>query len=570
MDTLDNRLNDLRNVAQQQSSHYASSRQLLHQNIVDAYLWWRDAQQQDGYLNKLYSAKAIRYKKANANKPNFYPLVRLIWDIDVSTKASTISNWAKTLTVLDDAYVADSDKFPQPRADLINFIDAKGGLKGLRGEKQMSAVELEKEEDVGSTASKAGRKKQQGPRSSTVLAQRMENAHKAPALATTQLSNAVTNDEGFLVMLGRRNAQGDVEIISSTYKAEAIVETLWAARAIDRAQVDSALRLIAESIEPHSLPAKLEPFRQKFFMPSSVKITNETADPNIPNKTVKTSSYVKQNTQLRIRPSSQDILVSQIASSASLVTRIKPRNLQLTSTEVVLRGSDRFWIETELLNQQKLDFYTANGVTHLQPTDDTVKADLKLVLDSKEHSHQRNLYFYDTATQDDEIRAQVDIQDTAISNPIFEIAAQTQWLKSFDAQCVDNWLTHTKGLFNKKQMQRVALVANSTELTLKHWWLGTGQGYERAHATLFSGSATSTLHADEPQFECSPKDLAMVFSMLPQMPLTSSQVHITANAHVMKISYSTDIADYETFIPAINDAGEADATAFKIYGGLNG
>jgi hypothetical protein len=122
-------------------------------------------------------------------------------------------------------------------------------------------------------------------------------------------------------------------------------------------------------------------------------------------------------------------------------------------------------------------------------------------------------------------------------------------------------------MFNKKQMQRVALAPTSTELTLKHWWLGTGKGYERAHHTIFGNEATVKLNEKGPVFECSPKDLAVVFSTLPRMPLTCEHVVIRANANVMKITYGTDLADYETFIPAVTDAGEADATAFEIYGG---
>mgnify|MGYP006914310935 FL=1 len=194
------------------------------------------------------------------------------------------------------------------------------------------------------------------------------------------------------------------------------------------------------------------------------------------------------------------------------------------------------------------------------------KADYTLQLRS-ELGHDRTIYFYQAASLKQDSNAQPAARDTSKQKWHWEIAAQTQWLKRFDATCIDNWLTHTRGMFNKKQMQRVALAPSSTELTLKHWWLGTGKGYERAHNTIFVNEATATLHKKDPVFECSPKDLAVVFSTLPRMPLTCEQVIIRANKHVMQITYSTDMADFDTFIPAITDEGKADATAFEVYGG---
>jgi hypothetical protein len=567
MTTLDDRLKHLQDVAEQQSSHYTSSRQLLHQNIVDAYLWWRDAQQQSDYLKLQYDNNGIRYRRRNSNQPNFYPLVRLIWDIDVSTKASTISNWAKALTALDQAYTADSTKFPQARADLINYIDAKGGLKGLRGEKAMTEEELEQEEDLGAAKSERGRPKQTTPAPQSVLEKRKERASTAKALGTApKLPTAVTNNDGFVVLLGRRNAAGDIEIVSSTYKDEAVTEALWAGSDIDRQSVTPSLRLVAECLEPHSVPAKLEPYRKKFFAPSIIKSTPPAPDPNKPNQKIPKPEYIQQSTRLRIRPKHNDILLSNAASKASLTTHIKPKSLQLTKGEAILRGADRSWIETELLNGQKLDLYTAepsNGLLH-DITGELPKYILKL---SSDFGHERKLHFFEAASLQKDSNAQPAARDPSKLKWPWELTAQTQWLKRFDATCIDNWLTHTRGMFNKKQMQRVALAPTSTELTLKHWWLGTGKGYERAHDTVFGNEATATLHKKDPVFECSPKDLAVVFSTLPLMPLTCEQVIIRANENVMQITYSTDLADYESFIPAVTDAGEADATAFKIYGG---
>jgi hypothetical protein len=180
--------------------------------------------------------------------------------------------------------------------------------------------------------------------------------------------------------------------------------------------------------------------------------------------------------------------------------------------------------------------------------------------------HKRKLHFYDTAELEKDSNSQPEVRDATKLKYDWEITAKTQWLKHFDAMCIDNWLSHTRGMFNKKQMLRVALIPSATELKLKHWWLGAKNGYERENDTLFGKDAKATLNVKEPKFDCSPKDLAVVFSTLPEMHLTCAHVIIRANANVMQISYSTDLAEYETFIPAVNDEGKADATAFDVYG----
>ena len=62
------------------------------------------------------------------------------------------------------------------------------------------------------------------------------------------------------------------------------------------------------------------------------------------------------------------------------------------------------------------------------------------------------------------------------------------------------------------------------------------------------------------------KDLALVFAVLPTLPIISEQVLLSGNEHVMRIKYRTELADYETYIPAAELDGWRDATAFEMHG----
>jgi hypothetical protein len=59
---------------------------------VDAYLWWREADGQKDYLKNALKAADIKTRKRKGNAPNFYAIIRLIWDIDTSKRASAVSN----------------------------------------------------------------------------------------------------------------------------------------------------------------------------------------------------------------------------------------------------------------------------------------------------------------------------------------------------------------------------------------------------------------------------------------------------------------------------------------------
>src|SRR6056297_1109115 len=101
---LDAQLDTLKNAAQQQTATYRTSRDQLHQAIVDAYLWWREAEAQKGYLEATYKAAGITTRKRGSNQPNFYPLVRLVWSIDIKKQAGTVSNWARSILALHEEF----------------------------------------------------------------------------------------------------------------------------------------------------------------------------------------------------------------------------------------------------------------------------------------------------------------------------------------------------------------------------------------------------------------------------------------------------------------------------------
>jgi hypothetical protein len=274
---------------------------------------------------------------------------------------------------------------------------------------------------------------------------------------------------------------------------------------------------------------------------------------------------VKQATRLRYRPRSKDFLVSKAITPVSLVTFVRPRNQFECEGEVILRGEDRSWIERELLNQQKLSLYTASPEFGLlgHALKDKVRFQLDITDGTKEHD--RSLYFYSKGSVPVETNQQPTVKDAAALTWDWELEATTQWLAEFDAQCATPYINKIRGFFNRSKFASLQLQIGKDALELRYWYEDAAYAYN--YSLPFNSNAKRTGKKTGTElFTANAKDLALVFAVLPTLPIISPNVQLAGNGNVMRIKYSTELADYETYIPAADTAGARDATAFEMYG----
>jgi hypothetical protein len=550
---LNQRLEALQDAADAQTQAYESSRDKLYQNIVDAYLWWQDASADGKYLNSLYKDAGIRTRARGGNQPNFYPLVRLIWNIDISKKASTVSDWAQSLLALHETATQDADKYSDLRSDLINHIHDLGGLSELRGERRMTEDELFAEEDGEELESKRGRKP--GSTSSDeIIETKALQAKAVEAKAKLKaFPSAVANSDDFVVMLARRNRRtNELEIVGSNYSDDLVESALLACTDIDRASVTPSLRLIAEAIQPHAIPAKLEKYRKTFFDKSSfvsiaktVKIYND--DGTEEAKTVK--DKVRESTTVLIDGKKNEIVITKTPAKATCVTHIKPKKLKLHSGSVlVMRGSDRSWLERELLNNQKLPLYSAEPADKLVENSTDTHTRFSLHLSS--NSHNRTIYFYDADEMPEGVAAGARLQNTTGKAGDWEITANAQWLAEFDAECVSQWISEVKSYFNKKHNQKIGISIDADALKL-WWWWDEEQGDYLKNFTMPFGTDAAVKIANEQNTTAhlNPKDAMLLFSALPLMPLASHTTKISSINGYVYVDYETDLAKYRSELP---------------------
>ena len=541
---MDKRLAELQNAADAQTQAYESSRDKLYQNMVDAYLWWSDASKDNKYLSELYKSAGIRTRSRGGNQPNFYPLVRLIWNIDISKRASTVSDWAQSLLALHETATKDAEKYSNMRQDLINLVHDIGGLSELRGEKRMTEDELFAEEDGGEVEGKRGRKL--GSTGDTEIVETKKSQAKTMEARAKfkAFPGAIANSDDFVVMLARRNRRtNELEIVGSNYNDDLIESALLACTNIDRANVTPSLRLLAEAIQPHAIPAKLEKYRKSFFDKSKYI---ERLQPD------GTKEKIRESTTVLIDGKKNEIIITKTPSKATCVTRVKPKSLQLHSeSTLVMRGSDRSWFEKELLNNQKLSLYSAEPVDKLVENSTETHKRYSLQLSSK--NHNRTVYFYDASEMPAESTGGRRITTVLPKDADWEITASTQWLAEFDAECASAWIGQVKSFFNKSHNQQIGICVDKDALQLLWWWDATESKYLRSYTMPFNaGTAIEIKSAETQTVHLQPKDAMLLFSALPSLPLTSNKIKVFCVDGYIYIDYETDLAKYRSELPPLS------------------
>ena len=538
---LTKRLAELKAAAADQTNAYESSRDKLYQNVVDAYLWWREAEANKAYLKSLYKEAGIRTRARDGNAPNFYPLVRLIWNIDISRKASTVSDWANSLLSLheatNDPVLAESNDL---RSDLIHMIHDVGGLSELRGEKRMKEAELFDEEDGFVLPERRGRKA--GSTSKDTMLERKVSRAKAvePKISIDVFPSAVADSNDLVVMLARRNrSTNKLEIVGSDYSETLIEEALRACTDIDRSSVSPSIRLIAEALQPHAIPPNLERYRKKFF-DQNKKIERVQADG--------TSRKIYESTTVFVQPKTNEIIVTKTPKCVTCVTHVKPKSLRLhDGNALVLRGADRSWIEKELLNNQKLPLYDANPTDKLSANPS--QSNSRFSLDLSSGAHNRTIYFYDTTEIPTDSVEAMTLDRKRKSKPSWEICANPQWMTEFDAECVSKWIKEIKSHFNKQRNRKIGISVDNEQVHL-HWWWDDEQGkYLKSFSKNFNDDARLSVQSGLASIDLNPKDAMLLLSAVPKLPLSSHEIIMQAEQGSLYIEYETDLACFRSQLP---------------------
>ncbi len=566
---LNDRLQKIQDDAQEQHRLHMGARNLLHRNLADAYVWWRDAiQQPTSYLDAIYKANAIE-TRATSNDVNFNPIVRLIFKMQAAN-AGTASQWSAALRAVHQYYETNENHLRRVgdlQGEIAAFIRKNGGVSGLRliynqffDADDPNAINAPVTVTPKHKSSKA--EKYRLNTEAKIFKSKKDTLKQSKSLGAVDISDIATNDDDLIVVLAKRNPKtGKLEAVGTTNDDDVIRQAIMESVDTDVRKLAPNVRLIVECLRPHIVPHKLQKLnaRQAFFTAQEMGTGDN-------GKKIFYSEYVRL-----VLAKSGAIIASKSPTTASLTTISQPNVPFELERDIFLRGNDRHWLETELLNDGQMPLFKVTTEHGLLDALAPLTASKMLVLKNRQSTEERRIYFYDYGI----LNAEKSYQPVPVDQISYDwqIDADKRFVTRFYRKQLDQWLVKVKKNIHLASNKMIKLVLADRYLEARSHFVKdqpgvNEEGYARFaddYFTLYGRDAKVERLTDAlPEITVSPLDIAELFATLANVP-TKGRIMIRGNTHIMNISYETATAKHEAFIPACDHDGQRDATYFKRY-----
>lgn len=541
----------------------------LYHTLAEIYLLWRKGREQDiGWFEKQYAGAGIRFKKFE-NRENFNPLLRLVFGKDKLNNV-TSSHWAAAITALDAEFVEEKSfyegQLKGPAVSLAQWMQEQGGMLKVAGRREDEFEDIG-DEIAAKAAAKKLKKKSLKRKDKRTEAEKIKDALRVlkdnDAKGVAQLPLPVAAAEGnLLVAIARKGADGKIEILATTNDRETLSQTALKTAVLDTSDAPCNLRVMADAIACHSVPAELNDLRNK--LRETRTFAYEDGD------------IVRDKTpRLVIRPKHGDILVSEARAEASVVTHVIPSSpLIARGKDAILLGSDRHWIETTLRNEKLLGYFRSTHDWALKRGDKKkYTASHVLPLKNAITGDERNLYFYKTEY----------IADTEAGPTVLKRYAQADydsrnfkedWKFEFDesyvqeiaADFTSDWITDRKKFMLKKEHNKVMNIT----LQKKGWHIGFDFRDGKKNATRgvsfgWKGRGQALVHkSNQPAIMLRTRDLLYLIDGLQGIDI-DGKITASGNSEIMRLSFKTPLAEFTTYAPACDGKGELVKNGFYEY-----
>lgn len=566
---LNGRLQKIQSEAQEQHRLHVGARNLLHRNLADAYVWWREAiQQPTSYLDGIFKTNAIE-TRSTSNDVNFNPIVRLVFKMQAAN-AGTVSQWSTALRVVHEHYQANEShlrKVSDLEGEIAAFIRKKGGISGLR----LIHNQIFDADDPDSITSTAPVEPKRKPTKSEkyrldteakIFNSKKSILKQAKSLGAVDVSDIATNDDDLIVVLAKRNPKtGKLEAVGTTNDDDVIRQAIMESVDTDVRKLAPNLRLIVECLRPHVVPHKLQKLnvRKAFFRAQEMGAYDD-------GKKRYFSEFVRV-----VLAKSGAIIASKSPAHSSLTTISHPNVPFELDQDIFLRGNDRHWLETVLLNDGQMPLFKVTTEHGLLDTAAPLTASKMLLLKNQQSNEERKLYFFNySILNPDQSYQPVPVDQISYD---WQIDADKRFITRFYRKQLDRWLVLVKKNIHLASNKAMKLVLADQHLEARSHFVKdqpgvNEEGYARFadnYYTLYGRDAKVERLTDAPaEIIVSPLDIVELFATLANVP-TKGRVMIKGNAHIMSIAYETATAKHEAFVPACNQDGERDATCFKRY-----
>jgi len=553
---LDAGLAKIQALGVEQNKLYQSARRTLYSTLVETYFWWRQASQKDGYLEKRFADANIKFK-TKLNRPNFNPVVRLVMGMQQHLHNVQIANFASAINAIDDEYLRNEDIYKHRDAveELVDWIGDSGGLSGITGAKK------EEIEEYGYDYKGAGNKNKKTKKDDEKKAkQQLEVLGlKKVAIAQNEETNTFdigevgTDNDDLVVVLAKATGNGnELRLVGSTAQQALVDGAVMQIGEVDFANLPPHLRMLCEVVKLNTITKSLQNYggRNNFYNKSKLVIEREGKKEN-----------VRENARVVLRQNGT-ILVSKSTSDASLTTYYIPSKKFLLNEDVWLRGSDRFWLETELINDSEIALYDATDLE--AQTNKQLKAQKQITLKNTITKQKRNIYFYDFSRIDDATMYQPAIVKDEIDYD-WAVKGNASYFRRLYEQHFDGWQHRVKHRLHTANNKAVAFDVSEDGIVCEKKWDKADNCFTQTgnrYLTAFSDDAEV---CGTGRIIFAPTDIIAVLEMIAKHNVAEDTVMMSGNKDLLFINYKNDIAEIQVYIPSCSITGKRNAKYFTKF-----
>jgi hypothetical protein len=167
--------------------------------------------------------------------------------------------------------------------------------------------------------------------------------------------------------------------------------------------------------------------------------------------------------------------------------------------------------------------------------------------------------FMDAESTHEESFRQVDADDLSNTTPLWERTVSPSWVQEFNVCFTNNWV-ESHGKHIKRPHQTVLELEFKRRIVQVNFFKkGANYDYDLTVTTpVVDGESYG------PPCTVLSKDFAVAMHALGDLPLVNDVV-LKVYAGFLKISYETDAATYELYVPFADEAGKRSSTGFAKY-----
>ena len=555
--SLEKRLQEIQQEAAEQNKLYVSSKISLYKALVATYLWWREAVLKTSYLEKQFKARNITYRK-QLNKPNFNPVIKLVFNMQQHLHNVQISNWGSAMNAIDDEYLRNAHiyKHRDAEAELVDWINDNGGLRGICGKK---AEEIEEYGyDYKETGTATAKKKK---RSDTEQKQKQQlEVLELKKLAISESKQATkidigavgTGEDDLVLVLAKATGKGNELRVVGTTAQQALVDgAVMSIAEVDYANTPLHLRMLCEAVKLNTIPKALQNYgaRNTFYNKTKLEIEQNGK-----------KDKVRENARVVLQRDGT-ILVSKSSSDASLTTYYIPKTKIAVSEDIWLRGMDRFWLEIELINESEIALYEATDLE--QQKNKAIKATQQMTLKNTLSKQKRNIYFYDFSRVDDATMHQPTVDTKGITYD-WTVKGKAAYFRRLYEQHFEGWQHRVKHRVHTANNKAVAFDVGKNGVVCEKKWDKGDLCFTQVGARYLTAFSDDADCKGKGRTVFAPTDIIATLQHIATSNVKGDIV-MSGNEDVLFVNFNTDIAEVRVYIPSCSTTGKRNAKCFKKF-----